>query len=1027
MGFPDGVQTVTITAGASGYRALDGTPYVGTIRFTPSVPRVVSAEHGVIALGPVNVTLSASGAFTEELLATDSDGFEPSGWTYRVDEEFTNAPGRAWNMALPAADPTVDLPSLTPIDASNGTTVWTPPGGGTPSNTVTGETSYGQTANAGTSTTYARGDHTHGTAPLPTTGTTAGTYAAGNDTRLSDARTPLAHAASHGSAGSDPITIAQSQVTGLALDLAAKASTVYVDATFATQATVATLNGYVDNTAGRIAAVEDGTAWLSALHVAGDAEVSGGDLTVHDTVKGYRFRRGGSALDLEATGADLLISNWSGTGFNGTQRPYLRLSADAQNIQVAGKVESVATLYGDAVHTLDPTTGVASLGAKNGIPSVRLCGRLATSGAPTTGAWTAGDAVQDAEGVWWLCTADGTPGTWTGRAEPWKFDVTKYGAVGDAKIVTDGAVTGSTTTLTCATSAPFSSSLVGKPVLIQGAGPAGVTAFVTTFAAYNSPTSMTLTAAPPTTAIGATVVFGTNNYTAVRAATAAAEAYLAAGHPYAEVYTPPIGGFVIDGPLDTSKSGNGQVPFGVYPTTEGKKSLNFRSDGSGAGVRHWQQLVPQISGGTWISFGFYSSTSAQTTDLNANGHPGIISGPNEGTSNGGAYGAAATFSNIQPMITNMAFLVPHTQYGITRGAWNFYGCANAHIRNVSISTLGVVTSNDYTSPGTFATGLSVAALMPAPGNNDLSVIENLSIQGGFTYGLFFSEHTIIDRIMVLYCWAALCPVGNYAGSVGSVHEMIVLSASVEACAHDVYIIGVGSQGVGPTVDIHLSTESSTPNVDGNSAGALMAALGTLKLTGLFTPSGVYVAAPTGIEIINGQAPRSISLKTGAFTASPIDRTLICDTTASAFTATLPNADVNPVEYTFRNVGANDLTIDPAGTQTIDGGSTLTVPHGQIVQIQALYNGSAWGWYSTVRPSVDLTSDQAVAGNKTFSWYTVLEGGQVNGEWHMLGTAGFFGATPAGRQTVTGAKGGNTALASLINALVALGLITDTTT
>lgn len=40
------------------------------------------------------------------------------------------------------------------------------------------------------------------------------------------------------------------------------------------------------------------------------------------------------------------------------------------------------------------------------------------------------------------------------------------------------------------------------------------------------------------------------------------------------------------------------------------------------------------------------------------------------------------------------------------------------------------------------------------------------------------------------------------------------------------------------------------------------------------------------------------------------------------------------------------------------------------------------------------------------------------------TIGFFGATPASKPTVTGAKGGNAALASLLTALATLGLITD---
>ena len=51
-----------------------------------------------------------------------------------------------------------------------------------------------------------------------------GTAVVTSDSRLSDARTPTAHAASHGSAGTDPVTVAQSQVTNLATDLAAKAS-----------------------------------------------------------------------------------------------------------------------------------------------------------------------------------------------------------------------------------------------------------------------------------------------------------------------------------------------------------------------------------------------------------------------------------------------------------------------------------------------------------------------------------------------------------------------------------------------------------------------------------------------------------------------------------------------------------------------------------------------------------------------------------------------------------------------------------
>ena len=50
-------------------------------------------------------------------------------------------------------------------------------------------------------------------------GTTSGTAAQGNDGRLSDARTPTAHAASHAAGGSDPLTLTIAQITSLQTSL----------------------------------------------------------------------------------------------------------------------------------------------------------------------------------------------------------------------------------------------------------------------------------------------------------------------------------------------------------------------------------------------------------------------------------------------------------------------------------------------------------------------------------------------------------------------------------------------------------------------------------------------------------------------------------------------------------------------------------------------------------------------------------------------------------------------------------------
>jgi hypothetical protein len=71
---------------------------------------------------------------------------------------------------------------------------------------------------------------------------------------------------------------------------------------------------------------------------------------------------------------------------------------------------------------------------------------------------------------------------------------------------------------------------------------------------------------------------------------------------------------------------------------------------------------------------------------------------------------------------------------------------------------------------------------------------------------------------------------------------------------------------------------------------------------------------------------------------------------------------------------------------------------------------------------EFTGDVSVAGN-----FSVPNGVTTLRETSIDGAVGFGGASPQARQTVTGTRGGNTALGSLLIALNNLGLITNSTT
>lgn len=546
-------------------------------------------------------------------------------------------------------------------------------------------------------------------------------------------------------------------------------------------------------------------------------------------------------------------------------------------------------------------------------------------------------------------------------ATPWVFDVRAYGAVGDGKFVTDGAMSSGSAILTSASN-EFGNVVDGMPVMVIGAAPTGVTTLVTTAASVQGNGQITLAATNTSGSnlTGALVFWGTDDTAHIQAAITAARAY-AVTNGSAVIRIPTGAGlfYCIAGALQTGGStlGNAQLTLGAPVATTGNKMvLTFEGVANGSGLQHWQQTNPQLGGSTLVSFGVFNSSAAQNTNISTYGNPCVIGGPAQP----GGYGVSpGVYSNMLVTVRNLSILTTYSLYGLTYSALDFSGLAEANLENFAYGAAGTVPSGDFNAPAQFANGLSIGVLMPANGNNDNNRCANVSCHGGYTFGFFATEHTVVDRLCVLYCWSGLCPVGLYYGSVGATHAISVQQASIEGCTNVVNFIGVGSGGIGPWLFANIDTETSTPTfTDRTSGTGLNAALGTVVLTGLYTPADITVSAPTGLNIVNGQqgSPAHVVSGTAAYTVNVTDRTLLVDASGQNTTIDLLSSAWTPQVLTVVRLdnSGNTLNLTANGSELIHGPSTGTNGEstmalaGQYAKatLTPARVSSTWGWYQT---------------------------------------------------------------------------------
>lgn len=425
------------------------------------------------------------------------------------------------------------------------------------------------------------------------------------------------------------------------------------------------------------------------------------------------------------------------------------------------------------------------------------------------------------------------------NAGTWVFDVRKFGAVGDGQCATDGAITSGQNVLTCATSAPFKPSDVGKSIMIKNALVSGATSLVTTITGYTSATTVTLGANATNTVSGNGRVFwATDDTVAIQNTINEAFSY---GRLYGVgiIWIPPAAGlfYGIAGPLVAggATAANGQLVIPINPRNGSNKAINnkvvlwFLGATDGGTTRHWEQLVPQMGGSTLVSFGVWANATAQTNALNANGSAAVISGQ---TGANGWGTSTLQYNNVLVRLQNMQIYTTHSANGWTYSALNLHGVAAAALENFGYGTTGVYADADFNNPNGFSAGLAIGVLLPSAGNNDNNVMSNVICHGGYTRGLFMTEHTAWKYGVMLYCWSGICPVGDYGdggAGVGASHGMHLEQISIEGCNQDLEIIGPGQSGIGPMLSGSFDTEGAS--IIRDNTGGMAAACGVVYLKG----------------------------------------------------------------------------------------------------------------------------------------------------------------------------------------------------
>jgi hypothetical protein len=501
--------------------------------------------------------------------------------------------------------------------------------------------------------------------------------------------------------------------------------------------------------------------------------------------------------------------------------------------------------------------------------------------------------------------------------------VIKSNLVGDGITLVGASCTSGTKTVTVSGWTGFVAGDVGKKVLLYNADSASVGTFVGSIAVVNSTSSVDLDRNITTTVSNVMMCYGTDETAVFQDDLDRAAAYglLHGGKVKLSIPSAANDHFVIAGALRHDRQGNSQIMEPVWATTTFALDLDLEGPSDGSMTQHWETHLPNTGGATFVSYLTpYTSSSAQMTDINNNGHSSMLGGPTEPS----GYTQAGKFNNVQITLRNMQIRTAHTHDGIGIGAANFSSNKSGGVERFGWGSMSTVYQGIESVSG-YGAGIVIGLYLPTAGNNDLSYMSTATCHGGYTYDVWVSEHTDMFSVRLLYGWAGLCIVGNYWSSVGTTHGVNGF-LSIEACTYFVYFIGAGSGGNGPYLNLTVDTEGTLKigdNSDGNGAPSL-SVTGKLWLMGEIDQATFTTDYPVGFDIVllNSWYPNKGI--TANWTVDTFTELVVVDATAGNVTLSLPVSDgrSKPISVVLgATASGHTCTIDPNGSETISGATT----------------------------------------------------------------------------------------------------------